>query len=88
MVVEGWRGGGVKGDSRQVWMEGDSTVIGGRLTTASFSQILTFKNLMKRNRDRVSALGGHAQNSAIALPFIIVNTGKKTTIDCSISSDK
>ena len=43
---------------------------------------------MKRNRERVSSLGTPAQNSAIGLPFIIVNTNKSTTIDCSISSDK
>ena len=43
---------------------------------------------MKRNRERVSSLGTPAQNSAIGLPFIIVNTNKNTTIDCSISSDK
>ena len=27
-------------------------------------------------------------NSVIHLPFIIVNTSKKTVIDCSISNDK
>ncbi|CAI8052334.1 Transcription factor Dp-1 [Geodia barretti] len=51
-------------------------------------QILSFKNLMKRNRERVANLGAPSQNSAISLPFLVVNTGKKTTIDCSISSDK
>ena len=43
---------------------------------------------MKRNRERVASLGTPAHNSSIALPFILVNTSKKTTIDCSISSDK
>ena len=43
---------------------------------------------MKRNRERVANLGAPSQNSAISLPFLVVNTGKKTTIDCSISSDK
>lgn len=51
-------------------------------------QILSFKNLMKRNRERVANLGEPSQNSAISLPFLVVNTSKKTTIDCSISSDK
>ncbi len=51
-------------------------------------QILSFKNLMKRNRERVASLGVLAQNSSISLPFILANTSKKTTIDCSISSDK
>ena len=43
---------------------------------------------MKRNRERVANLGAPSQNSAISLPFLVVNTSKKTTIDCSISSDK
>ena len=43
---------------------------------------------MKRNRERVANLGTPSQNSAISLPFLVVNTSKKTTIDCSISSDK
>lgn len=32
--------------------------------------------------------GAPTPNSAIQLPFIIVNTSKKTVIDCSISNDK
>eukprot|EP00731_Ephydatia_muelleri_P030019 Em0021g542a len=51
-------------------------------------QILCFKNLMKRNREKLASTGAPPQNSAISLPFIVVNTSKKTTIDCSISSDK
>ena len=54
----------------------------------SLHQILSFKNLMKKNRERVAKLGAPSQNSAINLPFLVVNTSKKTTIDCSISSDK
>ena len=51
-------------------------------------QILTLKNLIKRNRDKATAGESPSQNSAIGLPFILVNTNKNTTIDCSISSDK
>lgn len=51
-------------------------------------QVLSFKNLMRRNRERLATQGSPAANSAINLPFIIVSTNKKTTIDCSISSDK
>ncbi|XP_003382748.1 PREDICTED: transcription factor Dp-2-like [Amphimedon queenslandica] len=51
-------------------------------------QILTLKNLIKRNRDKAAAGESPSQNSAIGLPFILVNTNKNTTIDCSISSDK
>ncbi len=43
---------------------------------------------MERNKDREKVDGTPAPNSAIQLPFIIVNTSKKTVIDCSISNDK
>lgn len=43
---------------------------------------------MERNREREKQDGQPAPNSAIQLPFIIVNTNKKTVIDCSISNDK
>lgn len=52
-------------------------------------QQIAFKNLVERNREREKAEGGAPTvNSAIQLPFIIVNTSKKTVIDCSISNDK
>ena len=43
---------------------------------------------MERNKEREKQEGPPAPNSAIQLPFIIVNTSKKTVIDCSISNDK
>jgi transcription factor Dp-1 len=44
---------------------------------------------VERNKEREKTEGGPpAPNSAIQLPFIIVNTSKKTVIDCSISNDK
>ena len=43
---------------------------------------------MERNKEREKREGTPAPNSAIQLPFIIVNTSKKTVIDCSISNDK
>ncbi|GFN73927.1 transcription factor dp-2-like, partial [Plakobranchus ocellatus] len=51
-------------------------------------QQIAFKNLVQRNRDLEKSQGPPAANSAIQLPFIIVNTSKKTVIDCSISNDK
>lgn len=51
-------------------------------------QQIAFKNLVERNREREKGEGPPALNSAIQLPFIIVNTSKKTVIDCSISNDK
>lgn len=48
-------------------------------------QQIAFKNLVERN----AAAGAiPASNALISLPFIIVNTDKKTVIDCSISNDK
>lgn len=53
------------------------------------SQQIAFKNLVQRNRQtEQQATRPPPPNSIIHLPFIIVNTSKKTVIDCSISSDK
>lgn len=51
-------------------------------------QQIAFKNLVQRNKRLQQTHGPPASNSAIQLPFIIVNTSKKTVIDCSISNDK
>ncbi|BFZ06138.1 hypothetical protein BsWGS_09177 [Bradybaena similaris] len=51
-------------------------------------QQIAFKNLVQRNRELEKSQGPPASNSAIQLPFIIVNTSKQTVIDCSISNDK
>lgn len=49
---------------------------------------ISFKNLVERNRASEGLRGPPKPNSAIQLPFLIVNTSKKTVIDCSISNDK
>ncbi|XP_055985787.1 transcription factor Dp-1 isoform X2 [Sorex fumeus] len=52
-------------------------------------QQIAFKNLVQRNRQAEQrASRPPPPNSLIHLPFIIVNTSKKTVIDCSISNDK
>ncbi|KAK3699410.1 hypothetical protein QZH41_018569 [Actinostola sp. cb2023] len=51
-------------------------------------QQIAFKNLVQRNRMNEKHQGVPAQSTTIHLPFIIVNTSKKTVIDCSISNDK
>uniref|UniRef100_A0AAQ5ZI43 Transcription factor n=1 Tax=Amphiprion ocellaris TaxID=80972 RepID=A0AAQ5ZI43_AMPOC len=52
-------------------------------------QQIAFKNLVQRNRQsEQQANRSPPPNSIIHLPFIIVNTSKKTVIDCSISNDK
>lgn len=49
---------------------------------------ISFKNLVERNKQLCQRQGPPQPNSTIQLPFIIVNTNKKTVIDCSISHDK
>ncbi|XP_067128503.1 transcription factor Dp-2 isoform X2 [Centruroides vittatus] len=51
-------------------------------------QQIAFKNLVERNKDKEKQQCWPLGNSTIQLPFIIVNTSKKTVIDCSISNDK
>uniref|UniRef100_A0A667ZUS9 Transcription factor n=1 Tax=Myripristis murdjan TaxID=586833 RepID=A0A667ZUS9_9TELE len=52
-------------------------------------QQIAFKNLVQRNRQTEQQTNRPPPpNSVIHLPFIIVNTSKKTVIDCSISNDK
>ena len=51
-------------------------------------QQIAFKNLVERNKETEKSGGAPTPNSAIQLPFIVVNTSKKTVIDCSISNDK
>lgn len=51
-------------------------------------QQIAFKNLVERNKEREKVVGGPAPNSAIQLPFIVVNTNKKTNIEVNISNDK
>lgn len=43
---------------------------------------------VQRNKQSERLQGGPASSSTIQLPFLVVNTSKKTVIDCSISSDK
>ncbi|KFP72129.1 Transcription factor Dp-2, partial [Acanthisitta chloris] len=52
-------------------------------------QQIAFKNLVQRNQQNEQQnQGPPALNSTIQLPFLIVNTSKRTIIDCRISSDK
>ena len=51
-------------------------------------QHISFKNLVERNRMHQKLYGPPKPNSAIQLPFIIVNTSKKTIIDCCINDEK
>ncbi|XP_015113951.1 transcription factor Dp-1 [Diachasma alloeum] len=51
-------------------------------------QHISFKNLVQRNSASESQHGPPKPNSAIQLPFIILNTSKKTVVDCSITNDK
>ncbi|XP_078245279.1 transcription factor Dp-2 isoform X4 [Pogona vitticeps] len=50
-------------------------------------QQIAFKNLVQRNQHK-EIWGPPSVNSTIQLPFLVINTSKRTVIDCSISSDK
>ncbi|XP_037074949.1 transcription factor Dp-2-like [Pollicipes pollicipes] len=49
---------------------------------------IAFKNLVERNKALEETEGPPEAGSSVQLPFLVVNTKKKTVIDCSISSDK
>ncbi|XP_048362474.1 transcription factor Dp-2 isoform X2 [Sphaerodactylus townsendi] len=52
-------------------------------------QQIAFKNLVQRNQQNEQQnQSPPALNSTIQLPFLIINTNKRTIIDCSISPDK
>ncbi|CAI5441566.1 unnamed protein product [Caenorhabditis angaria] len=51
-------------------------------------QLVTYKNLVAKNRDIEKVQGRPDQNSLLYLPFLIVNTNKDALVDCSVSSDK
>lgn len=51
-------------------------------------QQVSFKSLVTRNKEAEERGLVPSKNSAIELPFITVNTHKKTQINCSISDDK
>jgi len=51
-------------------------------------QHIAFKNLVERNKEAEKTGGSPTPNSIIQTPFIIINTSKKTIIDCRISNDK
>lgn len=48
-------------------------------------QQIAYKKLVERNKATQQTL---SPNAIIKLPFIIITTDKKTTIDCSISNDR
>lgn len=51
-------------------------------------QHVSFKSLIERNKNLEKQGVVPSTNSAVHLPFIVINTNKKTHIDCNISNDK
>ncbi|XP_054283715.1 transcription factor Dp-1 isoform X2 [Macrosteles quadrilineatus] len=51
-------------------------------------QQVSFKLLVERNKMNEAKTGIPPPNTSIELPFVVVNTNKKTVIDCRISNDK
>ncbi|KAL1123698.1 hypothetical protein AAG570_001471 [Ranatra chinensis] len=58
-----------------------------QLNTLILQQVM-YKNLIQRNFDLEKLRGPPPMNTAIQLPFIVVNSDRKTIIDCSITNDK
>uniref|UniRef100_A0A915DNQ5 Transcription factor n=1 Tax=Ditylenchus dipsaci TaxID=166011 RepID=A0A915DNQ5_9BILA len=50
--------------------------------------LVAYKSLVQRNRERERSAGRPSDAAILYLPYIIVNTDKKTMVDCAISSDK
>uniref|UniRef100_A0A914VG66 Transcription factor Dp-1 n=1 Tax=Plectus sambesii TaxID=2011161 RepID=A0A914VG66_9BILA len=51
-------------------------------------QLVAYKSLVERNREKERNDGRPSDNTVLYLPYIVVNTDKKTMIDCAISHDK
>lgn len=51
-------------------------------------KLVAYKTLVLRNRDAERTTGRPAEQSILYLPFIVINTERKTYIDCAISQDK
>lgn len=47
-----------------------------------------YQSLVARNREAERANGRPPLNTLLHLPFILVNTHRTTTIDCSVANDK
>lgn len=51
-------------------------------------QIVSYKNLVERNRRNERENGRPDPETLLHLPFLIINTDKDTNVECSVSSDK
>ncbi|MFH4973472.1 hypothetical protein AB6A40_000181 [Gnathostoma spinigerum] len=51
-------------------------------------QLVAYKSLIEKNRERERTQGRPMENTVIYLPYIVINTEKSTMIDCAISHDK
>ncbi|GMR61333.1 hypothetical protein PMAYCL1PPCAC_31531, partial [Pristionchus mayeri] len=52
------------------------------------TQLVSYKSLVERNRERERVEDRPADNSIIHLPFVVVSTDKRTDVECQISPDK
>lgn len=51
-------------------------------------QIICYKNLIARNRKNEHINGRPDPDTLLHLPFMIINTDRDTSVECSVSSDK
>ncbi|CAI4225479.1 unnamed protein product [Auanema sp. JU1783] len=51
-------------------------------------QLVAYKTLVERNRERERTEGRPVDNSVLYLPYVIVNTEKRALVECSVAHDK
>lgn len=51
-------------------------------------QLISYKNLVGRNRQREKECNAPQANERIKLPFLVITTNNSTIIDCNISPEK
>jgi hypothetical protein len=52
------------------------------------SQLVAYKSLVQRNRERERLQGRPPHSAILYLPYIIVSASKKTMVECAIAPDK
>ncbi len=51
-------------------------------------QLVAYKSLVGRNRELERQQGRPAPSTVLYLPYIVVNTDRKTLVDCSVNHNK
>uniref|UniRef100_A0A0N4Z919 Transcription factor Dp-1 n=1 Tax=Parastrongyloides trichosuri TaxID=131310 RepID=A0A0N4Z919_PARTI len=54
----------------------------------TMAQLVAHKNLINRNKEYEEKNGHPEETSIVGLPYIVVSTGRDTTVNCEITNDK